>query len=219
MRLDTQLAAHWLVLAYDAANCDYRERFRHVRDVVFLSTHNEAKVPTSLGELCDQATSNMVHISGNNNDTSIYGPEGNFKFRCFHDLGHVVYGRRFVLEDEVQLALRQWDDLAVHIPPVFRAECRVVYYADTVAQSYYCALTGEFPRDQTDFVEFVASALADQNSSSTCEELAARYAALNDDSIGQSELAVWARQINTSNQAQRQGLFRRIYNAITRKAA
>lgn len=222
MRLDIQLAAHWLAIAYAAALEDYRKRFRHVRDVVFVGTSDESKVPTSLGELCDQAQNECIFVSTNNNDTSVYGPHGNTQFRCFHAMGHIVYGRRFVLEEEVQLALRQWDDLAVHIPPLFHNECRVVYYANTVAQSYYCDLTGQFPRDQTDFVEFVASALADPNSSSTCEELAQRYAVLNEGGylpIGSSELLAWAQAVLQHNQEQRPGLCRRIYNAVTGKAA
>lgn len=92
-------------------------------------------------------------------ETSIYGDaKANAWFRAFHDLGHLVYNREMTYEEEVALALTQWQDLA----PIFREMgatevllqdlCRL-YLFDTVGQSRYCLLTGRFPHDQTAFAD------------------------------------------------------------------
>ena len=92
-------------------------------------------------------------------ESSIYGSaHANAWFRAFHDLGHLVYNREMTYEEEVSLALTQWQDLA----PIFREMgatevllqdlCRL-YLFDTVGQSRYCLLTGRFPHDQTAFAD------------------------------------------------------------------
>lgn len=92
-------------------------------------------------------------------ETSIYGSaQMNAWFRAFHDLGHLVYNREMTYEEEVALALTQWQDLA----PIFRdmgatdnlvQDLMRLYLFDTVGQSRYCLLTGRFPHDQAAFAD------------------------------------------------------------------
>ncbi len=92
-------------------------------------------------------------------ETSIYGDaKANAWFRAFHDLGHLVYNREMTYEEEVALALTQWQDLA----PIFQEmgatpnliqDLYRLYLFDTVGQSRFCLLTGRFPHDQTAFAD------------------------------------------------------------------
>ena len=98
-------------------------------------------------------------------ESSIYGSaHANAWFRAFHDLGHLVYNRETAYEEEVSLALTQWQDLEPTFREMGAPENLLqglyrLYLFDTVAQSRYCLLTGRFPYDQAAFADTLHSVL------------------------------------------------------------
>lgn len=138
-------AAH-LVQAYKKAISVY-----HSELPLELSVCRHA--PSDYSTLYAEAKNqNILRVTDEFSETSIYGTSGNITFRIFHDYGHLMYRKQFTTEQEVELANIQWDDIAVHIPREWRKVCKVVYLADTVEQSLYESGCGEFPKDQKEFV-------------------------------------------------------------------
>lgn len=138
-------AAHHLVEAYKKVTAEYLAL--RPLDVTISDD-----APETYEELVADAAQGKLRISPANSGATIYGKAGNMAFRTMHDLGHLMYRLEFTLNDEVLLATNQWLDLKVYIPAEFVQVCADLYYADTVAQSVYCDLTGAFPVDQIAFV-------------------------------------------------------------------
>lgn len=130
------------------------------KDVRIFTVDKQDDAPQTLHALREYVEGHgHLVVALEHGETSIYGSaHANAWFRAFHDLGHLVYNREMTYEDEVALALTQWQDLA----PIFREMgatevllqdlCRL-YLFDTVGQSRYCLLTGRFPHDQTTFAD------------------------------------------------------------------
>lgn len=84
-------------------------------------------------------------------DKTIYlSAEGNWAFRFWHDILHVIHASDTTFEDEVKLG---W----FHVSAVEKEfgkgslEARIMGW-DTVGQSAYFAMMGNFPEDQRQFV-------------------------------------------------------------------
>jgi hypothetical protein len=84
-------------------------------------------------------------------DKTIYlSPEGNWAFRFWHDILHVIHASNTTFEDEVKLG---W----LHVQAVEKEfgkgslEARIMGW-DTVGQSAYHVMMGNFPEDQREFV-------------------------------------------------------------------
>lgn len=84
-------------------------------------------------------------------DKTVYlSPEGNWAFRFWHDILHVIHASDTTFEDEVKLG---W----LHVQAVEKEfgkgslEARIMGW-DTVGQSAYHAIMGNFPEDQRQFV-------------------------------------------------------------------
>lgn len=130
------------------------------KDVRIFTMDKQDDAPQTLHTLREYVEEHgHLVVALEHGETSIYGDaKANAWFRAFHDLGHLVYNREMTYEEEVALALTQWQDLA----PIFREMgatevllqdlCRL-YLFDTVGQSRYCLLTGRFPHDQTTFAD------------------------------------------------------------------
>lgn len=152
-KLTVQQCAEYLVAAYTAVAAELREQ-------VPVHAQVDSRAPETFEELQADAANGFLFISSEHCGTSIYGEHGNVMFRIMHDLGHLSTGLTFSTADEVALALHQWEQVRLHIPPTWRERCQAVYQADTVMQSLYCDRYGVFPTNQT---EFVLAALAAYN--------------------------------------------------------
>lgn len=160
-QLELRIAAAKLVKAYRAitpvllATCERiagRKIDIHVARPGDVVPDNYADLRYGIsyaGQLC---------VDYSNSASSIYGRDGNVSFRTMHDLGHYAYRKCFTLKDECELAHVLWDLLVDYIEPGWREYCHKVYLADTVEQSLYEAVYGEFPTDQTAFVLAVLAA-------------------------------------------------------------
>lgn len=109
--------------------------------------------PDTYEALIANADAGVLSVSPEFSDYAIYGKSGNATFRIFHDYGHILYGMKFTLQDEIALADILWAELEKVIQPEMREVCRVVYMADTKEQSLFCDQTGDFPVDQKTFVK------------------------------------------------------------------
>ena len=152
-KLTMQRCAEYLVAAYIEVAAELREQ---------LGVHIQvdSRAPETFEQLKADAADGFLFISDDHCETSIYGVQGNIAFRTMHDLGHLSTGLTFSTEDEVALALHQWEQVRLCIPAAWRERCQAVYQADTIMQSLYCERHGVFPVDQT---EFVLAALAAYN--------------------------------------------------------
>ncbi|MGV8919526.1 MAG: hypothetical protein ACOH2R_17295 [Pseudomonas sp.] len=137
-------AAH-LVAAYRKTIAEYQALFPLALSVC-------PNAPDNYEALVYEAHTGALRVSPEHNKSSIYGASGNLTFRVMHDYGHLLYGKRFELADELELARIQWVDLKVHLPEGWVDVCHAVYMADTQEQSKFEAETGQFPVDQTSFV-------------------------------------------------------------------
>ena len=92
-----------------------------------------------------------LRVYDGGSDTSIYGsPEANYAFRYFHDLVHCQLQTEFDIAGEIHTARVQeamLGSLSVEEAWVFRI--------DTIGQSLYHTMTGNFVEDQADFVHCV----------------------------------------------------------------
>jgi len=88
--------------------------------------------------------------SGASDKTVYLNPEGNWAFRFWHDILHVIHASDTKFEDEVKLGY-------LHVQAVEKEfgkgslEARIMGW-DTVGQSAYHAILGNFPEDQAGFV-------------------------------------------------------------------
>lgn len=92
----------------------------------------------------------LLPVSGDNMHTTIFGSDqANLAFRFWHDILHISYGLDFSLKSEVAIG-------EMHVAEVKRIfghasmEGRIME-ADTVGQSIYQSIKGQFPKDQTRF--------------------------------------------------------------------
>jgi hypothetical protein len=141
-----------LVTAFKAAA--KVSRFRNAVEVLPVRTHAEAC--QSLADLKKAVWAGVLPISTADSWSSIYGPQGNFEFRVWHDLGHLAHGLDMSNEDEQKLHVLLWAELLPHIPEELRWSCNVLYQADTSGQSWLHHFTGAFPVNQTAFCLAVA---------------------------------------------------------------
>jgi hypothetical protein len=98
-----------------------------------------------------RVTGSPLPVSDEHSEPSIYGGlDGNVAFRFWHDLTHVLLGRGFDLDGEVEVANAQLDVLhaAGFKPGTLEFE---LFHADTLGQTLCGAATGAFPRDQACF--------------------------------------------------------------------
>lgn len=88
---------------------------------------------------------------------TMYGTEGNYRFRAWHDLGHLANALSFTPDDEREL------QVAHHIPEIEAAGIEVgtlpwmLYVADTVGQIDHIVQFGTFPDDQAGFVRHLVA--------------------------------------------------------------
>lgn len=88
--------------------------------------------------------------AGASEKTVYLSPEGNWAFRFWHDILHVIHASDTTFEDEVKLG---W----LHVQAVEKEfgkgslEARIMGW-DTVGQSAYHSILGNFPEDQSRFV-------------------------------------------------------------------
>jgi hypothetical protein len=139
----SQAAAH-LVDAYKLVIQEYES-------ILPLDLRISVDAPSSYAGLKANARQGILSVTSAHSDTSIYGVAGNVTFRTFHDYGHLLYARQFIVDDEIFLAQTQWLDLKKYIPAEWVSVCHVVYFADTCEQSRFEAKTGAFPVDQKTF--------------------------------------------------------------------
>ena len=150
-----------LLQAYQRVIRDYRDcdALPSALRIHFVAKQEDA--PQSLTELVECVDSGHLPIAVEFGQQSIYGGElTNGVFRAFHDCGHYVHGKAMTYEDEVELALLQWEELLPHLwellPGHLLYRAKALYLADTLGQSVYCNSTGRFPADQPAFVGLVA---------------------------------------------------------------
>ena len=92
-----------------------------------------------------------LRVYDGGSDTSIYGsPEANYAFRYFHDLVHCQLQTEFDIAGEIHTARVQEVMLGS-----LSAEEAWVFRIDTIGQSLYHTMTGEFVEDQAEFVQWV----------------------------------------------------------------
>ena len=86
-------------------------------------------------------------------DTSIYGSvASNMAFRAWHDAMHVTFGLDAILNDEIELGLK-------HVRIVQGDFPKVIMFCDTVGQSLYESIIGDFPTNQRAFVYWLSYGL------------------------------------------------------------
>lgn len=134
-----------LVKAYKSVIADYQK-------ILPLDLQVSGNAPSNYDSLISEASAGLLRVTSEFSNTAIYGRDGNVTFRVMHDYGHILYKAEFTTEQEVELAKRQWVDIEKYIPQSHKKIAEVVYLADTVEQSKFEALTGEFPKDQKAFV-------------------------------------------------------------------
>lgn len=140
-------AAH-LVEAYKRLIPEYRQETGNP-DIVVVPAPG---APSTYPELVMAVQAGCLPISSSFCDTAIYGRDGNITFRTLHDLGHYIFDLEFTLDDEVQLAVFMWADIAAYVPEEWMETCHRLYLIDTVEQSVYASLhDGQFPADQKAF--------------------------------------------------------------------
>ena len=84
-------------------------------------------------------------------EDTIYGsPEANYAFRYMHDVVHVQLGLEFDVADEIAAAKAQRRMLG-HLTP----EEERVFFIDTIGQSLWHTITGDFLENQEVFVHWV----------------------------------------------------------------
>lgn len=140
----SQAASH-LVDAYKACIAAYET-------VLPLELHIAPDAPESFEALQAEARNGCLRVTEAFSNTSIYGIAGNVTFRIFHDYGHILLGKKFTTQEEIELAQIQWGDLKQFLSKDWIKICEVVYFADTLEQSRFEAETGNFPANQKTFV-------------------------------------------------------------------
>lgn len=156
-KVELSLAAQLLVQAYRQCIAVYQYDNEELRTLRFQVVAKQAEAPQDLTGVRAAIEAGLLPIAEEHSDHSIYGVRGNVVFRAWHDLGHYLYGLEMHADDEQKLAVRQWDDIERFIPAQYREMCKRVYLADTVGQTLLCAFSGEFPKDQREFVQWVLS--------------------------------------------------------------
>lgn len=151
-----------LLQAYQRVIRDYRDCDALPSGLRIHFVAKQEDAPQSLTELVDCVDSGHMPIAVEFGQQSIYGGElTNGVFRAFHDCGHYVHGKAMAYEDEVELALLQWEELMPHLwellPGHLHYRAKALYLADTLGQSVYCNSTGRFPADQHAFVGLVTA--------------------------------------------------------------
>lgn len=92
----------------------------------------------------------LLPVSGDNMTTTIFGTDqANIAFRFWHDILHCTYGLDFSLKSEVAIGEMH----VAEIKRIFGADSldARIMEADTVGQSIYQSIKGQFPKDQTRF--------------------------------------------------------------------
>lgn len=149
-------AASLLVDAFKKVTADYLRKIDAQRGepMDVRISDGEFVAPEDYETLCDDFAVGLLVISSDHNDTSVYGAAGNIAFRTMHDLGHLVHGLTFSLADEVSLAMVQWPMIRKYIHKTeFVEVCRDIFMADTVMMSLYHERFGNFPEDQSAFIQ------------------------------------------------------------------
>lgn len=151
-----------LLQAYQRVIRGYRERGLLPSDLRIQFVAKQDDAPADLVDLVACVRSGHLPIAVEFGGQSIYGGElTNGVFRAFHDCGHYVHGKAMTYEDEVELALQQWEELEPHLwerlPRHLHYRAKALYLADTLGQSVYCDSTGRFPVNQHAFVDFVTA--------------------------------------------------------------
>jgi hypothetical protein len=150
-----------LVWAYIQA----ARKMPHRASVSLIPVQRHEDAPCSLLGLRKAVWAGVLPICTADCEHSIYGIEGNYRFRIFHDLGHLAHGLDMDHADELTLHVRLWALLLPYIPEDLKWYCNVLYQADTTCQSWFHHYTSEFPTDQTEFCLAVAQ---DINTGSIC---------------------------------------------------
>lgn len=158
-KVELQHIAHLLVRAYKLCITDYLHTGKIKADTRFFAVPTQAQAPQTLAELRECYAEGVLPIAEEFSEHSIYGRRGNVIFRAWHDCGHLIYRLEMTAEDEKLLATTQWFDIERFIPDYAKDACYKVYFADTLAQTHYCELTGNFPVRQDLFVQDVVTAL------------------------------------------------------------
>lgn len=83
-------------------------------------------------------------------DSTIYSAAGNHAFRFWHDCIHLTTGLEMNVHDEVRVGMMQAERVGLHFG-TDSLEYKLMV-ADTAGQSVYCAMHGEFPTNQRDWV-------------------------------------------------------------------
>lgn len=94
-----------------------------------------------------------VTIYTGGSDHTIFGdPEFNYDFRAWHEWAHFVLRAPFTLDDELRVAHRQCEDLAlIYGHGVQTLRWQRLIMAEVYGQALYFKKWGEFPTDQADF--------------------------------------------------------------------
>jgi len=90
-----------------------------------------------------------VYVSDLNCESSIYGIEGNLSFRVVHDWIHLTWGIDFTDEGERHVARIQSSMAESRLG----ADARNVTWFDTYGQVLFRQIHGDFPKDQSFFVD------------------------------------------------------------------
>ena len=153
-KLQVSMAAQLLAVAYEkVARVLLRAKPQGCCRVREVPQYSDA--PQTLSEMLDCIGDNagVLLVASEGGESSIYGKRGNTWFRMMHDLGHVTFMKDTTYADELSLSFILWQLIADHIPSEYWSDCARVYQADTIGQSMYCDLYGEFPEDQQAFVQ------------------------------------------------------------------
>ena len=110
--------------------------------------------PSTLAEMQEAFAPDLAYpVSGKHCETSIYGSvASNMAFRAWHDAMHVTFGLDAVLDDELELGLK-------HVRIVQGDFPKVLMFCDTVGQSLYESIIGDFPVNQKAFVYWLSYGL------------------------------------------------------------
>jgi hypothetical protein len=101
-----------------------------------------------------QATGRILVWSGASDRTIFGDPEVNHAFRAWHDARHILGAHDFSFLGECRTCFAQIADMEA----LFRGHHRLPFWrrllrAEVIGQAYYVKIWGEFPADQSDFVE------------------------------------------------------------------
>lgn len=97
--------------------------------------------------------------NGASDETIYCSPQGNYSFRAWHDMTHILLHFSFCLADELSIS-------AIHFATMQRrglslVACAALYF-DTAGQSFYQDIHGEFPVNQRAFVVHCLDACGDK---------------------------------------------------------